>query len=274
MNNVKKLLRRAAAILLIAIALVAVFAPQLAPYGYAQQFRDAPDAPPSSRFLMGTDALGRDRLSRLIYGTRISIVLAPAAAAISILIAMLLSGLAAFRSSFLRQMLSGLTMLSLVIPWIFLYITLRALLPLNTGPWESILLTFGLMGVSGWAWPARVFAAAIQAMPQSGWALQARAAGLTGPRIALVHAWPHLRALALAQLRILVPAYVLAEASLGLLGLGVTEPLPSWGKLLAELERPYAVKANPWILAPLGLLMIVMICLEVLAPSKSKEVTA
>jgi len=99
--------------------------------------------------------------------------------------------------------------------------------------------------------------------------LQARAAGLTGRRIALVHAWPHLRAMAMAQFRVLVPAYVLAEASLGLLGLGVAEPLPSWGNLLAELERPYAVKANPWVLAPLGLLMIVMICLEVLAPARS-----
>jgi len=106
-------------------------------------------------------------------------------------------------------------------------------------------------------------------MPRSGWALQARAAGLTSWRIAVVHAWPHLRALALAQFRVLVPAYVLAEASLGLLGLGVAEPLPSWGNLLTELERPDVVKANPWVLAPLALLVIVMICLEVLAPSKS-----
>jgi peptide/nickel transport system permease protein len=262
-------MRRAAAILLIAIGVTALLAPRLAPYGYAQQFRDAPDAPAGGRFLMGTDALGRDRFSRLIYATRISAVLAPAAAAISIFLAMLLSGIAAFRARFVRQVLSGLTMLSLVIPWIFLFIILRALLPLNTGPLESILLTFGLMGISGWAWPARVFAAAIQSMPQSGWALQARAAGLKSRRIALVHAWPHLRALAMAQFRILVPAYVLAEASLGLLGVGVAEPLPSWGNLLAELERPYAVKANPWVLAPLGLLMIVMICLEVLVPARS-----
>jgi len=78
-------------------------------------------------------------------------------------------------------------MLSLVIPWIFPFIIPRALLPLNTGPLKSILLTFGLMGISGWA-------------------LQARAAGLTGRRIALVHAWPHPRAMALAQFRVLAPA--------------------------------------------------------------------
>ena len=83
-------------------------------------------------------------------------------------------------------------------------------------------------------------------------------------RIALVHAWPHLRAVATAQFRALLPAYILSEASLGLLGLGVAEPLPSWGNLLAELQHPDRVQSNPWILAPLALLMIVMICLEVI----------
>ena len=66
--------------------------------------------------------------------------------------------------------------------------------------------------------------------------------------------------------------YILSEASLGLLGLGVAEPLPSWGNLLAELEHPGRVQENPWILAPLGLLVVVMICLEILQPSR--EVTA
>jgi peptide/nickel transport system permease protein len=79
-----------------------------------------------------------------------------------------------------------------------------------------------------------------------------------------VYAWPHLRAVAIAQFRVLVPAYILAEASLGLLGLGVPEPLPSWGNLLRDLQHPDLIRANPWILAPLILLMAVMICLEAL----------
>jgi peptide/nickel transport system permease protein len=80
----------------------------------------------------------------------------------------------------------------------------------------------------------------------------------------MVHVWPHLRATAVAQFRVLVPAYILAEASLGLLGLGVPEPLPSWGNMLRDLQHPDLVRANPWILTPLILLMIVMICLEAL----------
>src|SRR6185312_10371050 len=115
-----------------------------------------------------------------------------------------------------------------------------------------------------WAWPARIFSAAIAEMQTSGWMLQARASGLSVWRIALIHVWPHLRAVAIAQFRVLVPAYILAEASLGLLGLGVPEPLPSWGNLLRDLQHPDLIRSNPWVLAPLVLLMIVMICLEAL----------
>ena len=83
-------------------------------------------------------------------------------------------------------------------------------------------------------------------------------------RIALVYAWPHLRAVAIAQFRVLIPAYILAEASLGLFGLGVAEPLPSWGNLLRDLQHPDLIRSNRRILAPLALLMLVMICLEAL----------
>ena len=255
----KKLFHRAAIALLVAVLLGALFAPVLAPYDYSRQFRDFPNAPASHQFLMGTDDLGRDRFSRLLYATRISILLAPAATLVSILVALLFSTASQGRA------LSGFTTLCMSLPWIFVFIVLRSVLPLNTRPLASILLTFGLMGIAGWAWPARIFTASIRQMKQSGWLLQARAAGIAPARIATAHAWPHLRAIAVAQFRILVPAYILSEASLGLLGLGVAEPLPSWGNLLAELQHPGRVSDNPWLLAPLALLMLVMIALEVVA---------
>jgi peptide/nickel transport system permease protein len=185
-----------------------------------------------------------------------------------------LSSIAAARARWADRSFSAFTTLSLSLPWIFLFIILRALLPLNTRPIQSILITFGLMGVAGWAWPARVFAASIRQMEQSGWLLYARASGISPWRTAHVHAWPHLRAIALAQFRILIPAYILSEASLGLLGLGVAEPLPSWGNLLAELQHPDRVRANLWILAPLALLMLVMIALEALQPGRNTRLPA
>jgi peptide/nickel transport system permease protein len=257
---VKRGFRRAAIALLLLVGLCALSAPYIAPYDYGRQFRESPNAPASRHFPMGTDDLGRDRFSRLLYATRVSILLAPAAALVSILIALFVSAAG--------PALSGLTTLCLSLPWIFLFIILRAVLPLNTRPLASILITFGLMGVAGWAWPARIFTASIRGIRQAGWLLQARAAGISPLRIWLVQVWPHLRAIAIAQFRVLIPSYILSEASLGLLGLGVAEPLPSWGNLLAELQHPDRIHDNPWILAPLGLLMLVMIALEALQPSR------
>jgi peptide/nickel transport system permease protein len=258
--------RRIAIFILIAVVCAALFGPVLAPFTYDRQFRETPGAAPGGRFLLGTDDIGRDRLSRLLYATRTSILLAPAAAAVSVGLALLMSiPMAAGTGRRLaRPVVSVLTTICLALPWIFLFMILRAELPLDTRPVISVLVTFGLMGVAGWAWPARIFAAAIGRMDRSGWMLHARACGISGWRIALIHRWPHLRAVAIAQFRILVPAYILAEASLGLLGLGVAEPLPSWGNLLRDLQHPAVVRANPWILAPLILLVVVMICLEAL----------
>ncbi|HKD09665.1 MAG TPA: ABC transporter permease [Bryobacteraceae bacterium] len=256
--------RRLAIAALAAIVLFGLFAPVIAPYPYDRQFRDRPDAGPSHAFPMGTDEIGRDRFSRLAWATRISVLLAPAAAFASIALALAISAFSGFRSRLMRRLVESLTTVCLSLPWIFLFIVLRAELPLNTGPAASVALTFGLMGVAGWAWPGRVFTAAIGEMVHSDWMMQARAAGISDLRIAAAHAWPHLKSLAAAQFRVLIPAYILSEASLGLLGLGVPDPLPSWGNLLRDLQQPDVVKANPWALAPLAILMIAMISLELL----------
>jgi peptide/nickel transport system permease protein len=257
-----RFIRRAAMALLAAIALGGLSAPALAPYPPDEQFRDFPDAPPGPRFRMGTDEVGRDRYSRLVYATRISALLAPAAALCSLALALAITSLAP------TWLASGMTTICLSLPWIFLFIVLRSALPLNAGPAASVALTFGLMGVAGWAWPGQVFTASIVRIRQSDWLMQARAAGVSGPRIAWAYAWPHLRAVALAQFRVLIPAFILSEASLGLIGLGVPDPLPSWGNLLRDLQHPDAVRTNPWLLAPLGLLVIVMICMETLGSSR------
>jgi peptide/nickel transport system permease protein len=255
-------MRKAAIAILLAVMLSALLAPAIAPSSYDEQFRQSPNAAPDRHFLMGTDDLGRDRFSRLLYGTRVSILLAPAAALVSVVLALLLSIPGASRFPLAAPAVSGLTTICLSLPWLFLFILLRAKLPLNTAPSTSVMLTFGLMGVAGWAWPARVFTASIRQIRQSDWILHARASGLRTWRIVLVHGWPHLRSLALAQFRVLVPVYILSEASLGLLGLGVADPLPSWGNLIQDLQHPDVVRANPWVLAPLALLILVTMCLE------------
>ena len=264
-------MRRAAAALLIALFVILMLADVVAPYSFARQFRDTPNAPPDRAHFLGTDALGRDRLSRLLYGARVSMLLAPAAALLSVLLALGLALLAALAGPWCERATLAAADLCLSLPWFFLLLAARALLPLNTPAATAALVTFGLLGVLGWAGPSRVLVAAIGQYQRSDFVLLARASGCAPARLALVHVAPNLIPLVAAQFLIATPGYLLAEASLGLLGLGIPEPVPSWGSLLRELESVSAIAANPWALAPAALLIFVVGCFH-LVVSADKSV--
>ena len=251
-----------ALVVLASVALASLLAGFIAP-SYAEQFRDSISAPPSARFLLGTDDLGRDRLARLLYGTRVSLLLAPAAALLSTLLAALIGGLAGYLGGrWERYVTSGID-LFLSLPWLFLLLAARALLPLNTSPITSVAITFLLLGCLGWATPARIIRAGTRTLVNADYLVQARASGISAVRLFWRHLLPNLRPILLAQFWISVPVFILSEANLGLLGLGVSEPLPSWGALLRELENYTAVLQNPWMLAPVVLLVVVVGCLQV-----------
>ena len=245
------------------VAIASLSAGFIAPSSYSEQFRDAISAPPSSHFLLGTDELGRDRFARLLYGTRVSLLLAPAAALLSTLIAALIGGLAGYLGGRWERYVTAGIDLFLSLPWLFLLLAARALLPLNTSPVTSVAITFLLLGCLGWATPARIIRAGTRTLVNADYLVQARASGISAPRLFWRHLLPNLRPILLAQFWISVPVFILSEANLGLLGLGVSEPLPSWGAMLRELENYSAVLQNPWMLAPVALLVIVVGCLQI-----------
>ncbi len=243
---------------LLTVALACLSAEWLAPAHYARQFREAPNAAPSREHPLGTDELGRDRFSRLLYGTRVSLVLAPAAALLSSLLAALLGGTAGYLGGWWERVsLAGMDLV-LSLPWLFLLLTVRALLPLNVSPITSVVITFFLLGLLGWAAAARVVCAGVRSLCHSDFVLQARASGCAGWRLLLVHILPNLKPVLSAQFWIAVPVFILSEANLGMLGLGVAEPMPSWGNLLRGLENYPALAESPWMLAPLLLLVLVV----------------
>jgi peptide/nickel transport system permease protein len=268
MNAVRKL----AWIVVLVVCAVSLAANWLAPAGYAKQFRDAPSASPSRRHWLGTDDVGRDRFARLLYGTRISLLLAPAAALVSTVLAALVGGLAGYMGGIWLRLARGFTDLFLSLPWLFLLITVRAVMPLNVSPLASVLITFFILGLLGWAASARVLSTSADALRNSDFVLQARASGLHGPRLFLVHVLPNLKPVLYAQFWISIPVFILSEANLGILGLGVAEPLPSWGSLLRELEGMISFRDQPWRLVPLLLLIVVMTSFQTLL--SKEEVTA
>jgi peptide/nickel transport system permease protein len=267
-----KAARYTAFAVVVAVCLFSLSANWLAPSGYAKQFREAPSAPPSRTHFLGTDEVGRDRFARVLYGTRISLLLAPAAAFVSTALAALIGGLAGYLGGIWLKLARAFTDLFLSLPWLFLLITVRALLPLNVSPLASVLVTFLILGLLGWAASARVLSTSAGALRDSDFVLQARASGLAGPRLFLIHVLPNLKPVLYAQFWISIPVFILSEANLGILGLGVAEPLPSWGSLLRELEGLVSFREEPWRLVPLLLLIVVMTSFQLLL--SNEEATA
>jgi peptide/nickel transport system permease protein len=227
-----------------------------------RQFREQIAAPPSRAHLLGTDPVGRDRFSRLVYGARVSMLLAPAAALLSVAVAVLVALGACFTGTWYRRTAAAAIDLFLSLPWLFLLLAVRGLLPLNTAPAISVGVTFGLLGLLGWPGPARVLMAAAGRQSRCEYVLLARAGGCGPCRVAIRHILPNLVPLILAQFWTTAPAYLLAEANLSLLGLGISEPLPSWGNLLRDLQNLAALPHSPWMLAPLLLLVATLSCCQ------------
>jgi peptide/nickel transport system permease protein len=264
-------LQKIAAGILCGIFIAMLFAAIIVPAPYSRQFRDIPNASPSAAHPLGTDALGRDSLSRLLYGTRVSLLLAPAAALLSTLIAALLGSVAGLLGGWFERIILAITDLSLALPWLFLLLVVRALLPLDVPPLVSVVIAFLMMGLLGWQASVRVIAAAARGVRDSDFLLLARSSGCKPSRLLLRHVAPNLRPLFYTQFLISIPLFILTEANLSILGLGVMEPMPSWGNLMRGFEDFSLLAANPWRLAPIVLLVIVVMCFQLALPSQ--EVT-
>jgi peptide/nickel transport system permease protein len=265
-------MKRAGAILLLSISAALLLAGVIAPYSYDEQLRDFPDSRPSRQFLLGTEALGRDRVSGLLYGGRLSLAAAPAAALCSTALALMLGLAGGFGPRRFERAVTVAADLCLSLPWLFALLAARAALPLNAPPAFTAVVTFALLGALGWAGPCRVFVAAVKRHRGSDFILFAHAAGLPRWRIAAVGILPNLLPLAAAQFLVAAPAYLLAEANLGLLGLGVPEPLPSLGGMLRELENVSGIPGHPAVLAPAVVLVAVVACCHLLVPADEYRV--
>jgi peptide/nickel transport system permease protein len=256
--------RRAGLIVLCAVLTALLCADFVAPHPYAEQFRDDANARPSARYPLGTDALGRDRLSRLLFGGRLSILLAPCAAGFAVILALLAGLTAGCVGGWWERVTVGATDLCLSLPWLFLLLAARAALPLNVSAEASLLITFALLGLLGWAGPSRILLANTRRLTAADFVTAAKASGCSRRRIAAIHILPHLLPVATAQFWVTAPAFLLSEANLGLLGLGIAEPLPSWGGLLRDLENLSGVSRAPWIAVPLAALVLVVACCQVI----------
>src|SRR5580698_5934613 len=184
---------------LLVIFAVGLFAGSFTHYSYAHQFRELPNTAPSAAHLLGTDGLGRDLFTRIVYGTRVSLLLAPAAALLATCIAAVVGGIAGLRGGWIEKIILASADLSMSLPLLFVLIALRALLPLDVSPLVSVVATFLTLGVLGWPSSLRVIWAAARELRDSDHILLARALGCRQSQILFRQVIPCLRPVFLAQ---------------------------------------------------------------------------
>jgi len=234
-----------AGVIFLTLVLLALLAPVIAPYDPVEQFRKEGLSPlgeplaPNARFWLGTDGLGRDLFSRLIYGARVSLGIGLAASTIAVSIGLLVGGVAGFVGGKVDFFLMRLIDLIMSMPAFFIILLLVVML--EPGVWVVITV----ISLFSWTAPARVFRSQILTVKQRDFVLAAHCLGVHRRRIFIRHLLPHVLPLVVVYLALNVPNTIFAEASLSFLGLGVPQPTPSWGSMIQDGFAYY--RAAPWI---------------------------
>ena len=252
------------------IILAAVLlAPVLTPHDPTTQDRLNPYAEPSPTNPLGTDEFGRDQFSRLLHGGRVSLFAGIFATALTLSLSLLLGGAAGYLGGLADDLIMRLAELFLCLPWLYLLLGVRAFLPLSLRPQESFLLIVGIIGLLGWARPARLIRAIVLSGRELPYVLAARGFGASHLYLFRRHLLPLVLPVIRTQALLLAPRYILAEVSLSFLGLGVGEPAPSWGHLLAAFRHLPALEAHPWAILPPAVVMAILFTLLTASGSKN-----
>lgn len=206
-------------------------------------------------YLLGTDGYGRDQLSRVLCGGQISLLAGLLGAGITLFFGLLAGATAGYYGGWRDTILMRLAELFLALPWLYLLLGLRAFLPLNVSPFTAFLLIVIVIATVGWARPARLVRGIVLSAKERDFVRAARSFGASDAYLFRRHVLPETSSVLVTQAAILIPQYILAEMTLSFLGLGVPQPIASWGNLLADLER-YSVLVSCWWMYLPALIML------------------
>ena len=245
----------AGAVVIVAISLAAVLAPVIAPYDPTMQFFEglslhgAP-RPPDGEFWLGTDTLGRDLFSRLLYGARTSLVIGIVANAAAVFIGTALGATAGYVGGWVGIAIMRFTDLMMAFPALLLAIALAAILK------PSLWIVVMVIALVNWVQTSRVMYTQTRALVEREFIEAARSLGAAWPRILLVHILPHLVPHILVWATLGISVTVLLEATLSFLGIGVQPPTASWGGIINESQTFFLTA--PWLVFFPGISILVV----------------
>lgn len=244
-----------AVVAIVVVASVAIFAPLVAPYSPDVQFPNGlsdmgSPLPPNHTFPLGTDLLGRDLLSRMIYGARTSLIVGVVANFIAVFIGTTLGLVAGFSRGVLGNAIMRFTDLMLAFPALILAIALAAIL--HPSLWIVILV----IALVNWTWVCRVIYTQTTALIEREYIEAVRSLGASPLRIMVRHLIPHLVPTIIVWGTLGIATAVQLEATLSFLGVGVQPPTPSWGNIIFENQSYFSTA--PWLVLTPGLAIIVL----------------
>jgi peptide/nickel transport system permease protein len=159
------------------------------------------------------------------------------------------------------------------VPWLYLLLAVRAVLPLHLDPAQVFFLLIAITGIIGWARPARLIRGVVLSVKEREYVLAARGFGASDLYLLRRHILPQVSGVALTQTVLLIPQYILAEVTLSFFGLGVSEPAPSWGNMLASLQQYFVLESCWWMFAPAVALIAVLLAYHRLLSFYASNVT-
>ena len=220
--------------------------------------------------VLGADAFGRDTFARLLFGARTSLSLAVLATAGALLIGALVGGIAGYAGGRVDELLSRFSEFILVLPAIYVALALRAVMPLVLPPETVFVALTVIFALLGWPIVARGVRAIVASERDRDYAAAALAAGAGPVRTLVRHLLPAAWSYLAVQATLLLPAFILAEATLSYVGLGFPDTVPTWGTMLQDAANVSLVAEAPWMLAPAAAIFVFVLAVNLTIQSTGR----
>ena len=246
-------------VILIILIASAILAPILTPYDPYEMDFSIINKPPSKAHLLGTDEVGRDYLTRILYGGRVSMKVGIFAVILEVLIGALVGGLAGYYGGWVDNVLMRVVEIFMAFPFLPLAITISAVVGTRVEPQQRMYILMLIIGLLSWPGLARMIRGQILSLREQEFIQAAKALGIRDSKIIWKHLLPNTLGYIIVSATFGMAGAIMSESSLSFLGLGVTPPIPTWGNLVQNARDLYTLKNRVWLWLPPGIMIFLAV---------------